>query len=118
LTYFYDVELILENIFENLLIAKLYFEILLNFLNFLEFPAHLALLLLKFDDQIKKINEKYFTFYKNNFEHDEKAAKTWSSYFILYERLIHILDKIKNKITEEGADVKFTQNSEVTHHIN
>jgi hypothetical protein len=87
-------------------------------LNNLEFPAHLILILLKFEEQIKNIHEKYSTFLKNNFENDEKVSKSWSTYLTLYEKLGQILMKFKTKIQEEGANIKFTQNSEVKFFIN
>jgi hypothetical protein len=100
-----------------LIIIKLYFEILLNFLKNLEFPANLVLILLKFDDQLAKINDKYKTFYKNHFENDERHIKSWEMYFKLYEKLGAILNKFKAEINEEGASIKFTQNTEVKLYI-
>lgn len=110
---FYDIELKLENILENLLIIKLFFEIILNFLTHLDYPANLVLLLLRYDEQLLKIHEKYKNFFKANCENDEKIQKSWTTYFKIFEQLTVILDKFKHKIKAEGSDIKFTQSSEV-----
>jgi hypothetical protein len=118
LTCFYDIELKIENILDNLIVIKLYNEIIINLLVNLEYPAKVILVLLKFDQQIYKINEKYKNFYlTNNCENDEKITRAYNNYLKFYNKLIGITEKFKIKIEEEGANTKFTQDSEVNKNI-
>jgi hypothetical protein len=115
LNHFSSVELRSDNILENLLIIKLFYEIVLNFLNNIEYPARLVLVLLRADgnEVLNKINEKYHIFYKTFCENDDKVKPSWNEYFSLYESLCKILDKFKMVIKEEGSSIKFSRDNEV-----
>lgn len=116
LTYFSDIEITPENLMDNIIVIKLYFEIVLIFLKNIEFPSNLVLSLLKFEDHIVKINEKYKTFYDKNDE--STTTDQWNNFFFFYGKLTEILNKFKKNIKEEGANVRFTQNFELLKIIN
>jgi hypothetical protein len=105
---------------ENLLIIKLYYEIILNFLMNIEFPAKLVLRLIRADGGdiglLNKINERYHIFFKSFCENDERIKTSWESYFVLYDSLCKVLDKFKNSIREEGSSIKFSQDNEVSYY--
>jgi hypothetical protein len=112
-TYFSDIEITHENRIDNILIIKLYWEIILNLLKSLEYPGTLILFLLKFDEQTQILQEKYKVFLQTNSESEEKNILIWKDYFSVVEELNSILEKFRVKIEEEGANIKFTQNPEV-----
>jgi hypothetical protein len=112
-TYFSDLEITHENRIDYILIIKLYWEIILNLLKSLEYPGPLILFLLKFDEQTQFVQGKYLSYLQTNPESEEKNVLLWREYFQFVEELNFILRKFSLKIEEEGANIKFTQNSEV-----
>lgn len=113
-TYFSDLEITHENRIDYILIIKLYWEIILNLLKSLEYPGPLILFLLKFDEQTQFVQGKYLSYLQTNPESEEKNVLLWREYFQFVEELNFILRKFSLKIEEEGANIKFTQNSEVS----
>ena len=111
ITNFNDVEINQDSFSQNLILFTIFLEFILNLINNIEFPStsSIILILLKFDDQLNMIDSKYDSFYKGNLDLYEE----WKSFSSNYEKLKYLLNKFKNKIHEEGANVKFTQNNEV-----
>ncbi len=100
-----------ENLNDNLIVIRTFYEIILNLLNKLEYPSKLILLLLRADgnETLNRINESYHIFKENH----PNCEEVWENYFSLYDNLCKILDKFKTAAISEGLSLKFSQDAEV-----
>jgi hypothetical protein len=108
-----DIEINSVNYLANFTLTKIYFEILVNLLKNLESPGNLILMILKLEDQFNRIHNNFLSYTSNTSTFTESNKYSNDQYSILYEKLCKILNKFKNKIEGEGANIKFTQNYEV-----
>ncbi len=88
----------------------------MNFLFNIEFPSTLILFVLKHNNILVKIDEEIRKFNENNPTiSDDKEFK---EYCEVYSKIQKIMDKFKSRIDQEGANIRFTQNTEILRIIN
>jgi len=99
---------------EKLIISKHFYSSLTMLLYNIELPGSLILKLLRCEDLFINIFENAELFYKSNFENDNKSQLELKNFKTSYDKMKLILEKFRKKIDSEGADIKFSQNIEVS----
>ncbi len=109
-------EIKFDNYYEHLILTKFILEIILNFLFNIEFPSNLILFVLKHNNILVKIDEEIRKFNENNPTiSDDKEFK---EYCEVFSKIQKIMNKFKSRIDQEGANIRFTQNTEILRIIN
>ncbi len=110
--HFNKIELNSKNLIENLKMFKIALEISLQLIYNLDNPSLFILILLKFDENINKIKNKFLRIYNKKIK-DESCEICWDNYLDIKIKLEAIINKIKIFIVEEGGDINYTHNIHV-----
>jgi hypothetical protein len=87
-------------------------EICIKLIYNLENPSIILLILLKNEDKIKNIHQKFSNVFNKKIKNDLNDSQ-WENYIKLMNILDNIYKKIKINLNDNGGDVKFSPNNEV-----
>lgn len=105
-----------DNYYEHLILTKFILEIILNFLFNIEFPSNLILFVLKQNNMLMNIDEQIRKFNENN--PSIMSDREFREYCEVFGKIQKIMNKFKTRIELEGANIRFTQNTEILKIIN
>jgi hypothetical protein len=97
---------------ENLMILKMFLELCLKFIFNLECHSYIILILLKTENTIGKIHYRFSNIFAKIVK-TELCNTSWNQYLDLKCKLEWIFNKAKEKIINEGGDIRFTYDIEV-----
>lgn len=111
--HFNKIELTSKNMLENLSLFKICLEILLNLIFNLENPSVFLLIVVKSSFILKEIQNKFEKIYAKKIK-DDTCIDSWNQYTEIKEKLDFSIEKVKIFISDEGGDIQYTHNIDVT----
>lgn len=106
------MEITSKNIIDNLVIFKIYLEICLKFVYNLDNNANLLLMLLKNEEKMLLVHNKFFNVFSKKVKNEIYYAH-WETYLQLKDYLDNMYRKVKDYFKANGGDIKFSPNNEV-----
>ena len=117
INYFNTSDISMDNIYDNFVCLKIFYEIIFNVIRNIDSPSRFIYYLLINFGTFKSCHQKYFEFLSNNNKNENKGL-IFEEYKKIYEKYENFVNDIKLKISNEGLDIKYSHNYDIISIIN
>ena len=115
--YFNTCEIKMDNIYDNFVCLKIFYEIIFNIVRNIDSPSRFIYFLLINFGTFKSCHQKYCEFLSNNNKNENKGL-IFEEYKKIYEKYENFVNDVKLKISNEGLDIKYSNNYDIISIIN
>ena len=115
--YFNTCEIKMDNIYDNFVCLKIFYEIIFNIVRNIDSPSRFIYFLLINFGTFKSCHQKYCEFLSNNNKNEIKGL-IFEEYKKIYEKYENFVNDVKLKISNEGLDIKYSNNYDIISIIN
>ena len=117
INYFNESDIKMENIYDNMVCLKIFYEIIFNIIRNVDSPSRFIYFLQINFVTFKSCHQKYIEFLSTNNKSENKGL-IFEDYKKMFEKYENFINDIKLKISNEGLDIKYSNSIDILSIIN